>query len=727
MDRDSRISELALNPMQERTGLGTEAAEAELAACGDDVKITLTVPRIQKKSTKSKTIWEFPPSTIHQASIRGDAEAFVNFVKNGGEDIIFKSLFFFEANSVHLACANNRVNILKIIAEEVCIGKPEMISKLFSKRNFLSMPPALVACRQGSTAALLYLVSLCQHGILDYAYVIDAKDIFGKSSMEWGISQKNPEIVEMILAVSIQRLIAECKGKSCARISSMLARFIEHHIEKGAHDTENGPDINLNEDFVHRLAVALAEDEENILYVLIQIKSMMLRSHYFRDLAEVISGYCKMLLDSAGNVKNNVKALVAPMETDKYLDAKEVLAISRELAQQDILCHEAILGLLFDKWDAVGAMGYFSRPITFVYASLVTVGMFVCAYVLMFAPIVILRPWAPALMRFSQKGRGKGVNESMAYDQPFMRWMCFQVLNFIFAILYAVLVFTLNPGSESLSALEVVLMVWSFSIILNELFELMEGGIVGYGADLWNICDVISSTFLFSFLSCRIASFSMEAADAVDLLTTATTILGVGGIFAVVRILSVLELNPTIGPLLWTLADVFSRDVPNFLTLITVVIAAFTVCFYAMYSSVCVQDVCMTYDNDWEFPWINRPESLFVFLVTISLSQNGNAGFSQKFFGLFLIILFSIIVITILLNVFIAMLSDSFTRVGESSQEEYRYSLACLVLKYKNSEAIFSPIVPFELASRVLRQMLGFVLPCLGPMETFEEPPLFEW
>lgn len=702
---------------------------------------------LSKKNSKRSTMQDDgPPTDMFKAAQKGDTSAFQDFVNSQGIKSLENTIPIFQANCVHLACANNRVNVLDCIVRDLCRDDPTTIKKIFSKRNFMNMPPALVACRQGSTAALLYLISLCESGVLDYEDVIDAHDIFGNSAMDWCITQKNAETVEILVAISIQRLLEECKGPKCSRVLARIKKFVDQLIEITVKSTRTETDaatelsISIDDDpMVEEAAIdeslaldifeALIADDEHVMFFLVSLVQILNYSQYFKELGSVVNEFCLGILNCTGGRKANVMALVAPIEDDeKLMDAHAVIEIAFDYKYKELLCHEAVLGLLFDKWDPMGSMKYFGHLETLPFAITSLVILYSGVFVLFLIPVFIIRPWMPALFRFSQHERGLTITRYY-YHIPFNRWMSLQITNAIYATLYGVLVFTLDPSSD-FSTLECILLYWSAAALFQELVEVFEGGLGKYSQDFWNICDIAGSSLLFAYLCCRLASFSLPPSAALSLLDTGTTVLGVGGVFTILRVLSVFELNPSVGPLLWTLVQVAGKDVPNFLILIVAILGAFTVCFWAMFTNFCIggddDGNCVNYNNNWAVPWQSSPQALFAYLVTVFLSQNGSEGFEQKYFGLFLSLLFSIITIVILLNVFIAMLSDTFSRFAEDSEQDYRFNLAKVILEFKNKEGLFPPVTLVEYFSRSLRRMLG-VIPCVGPIESLEEPPLFDW
>jgi hypothetical protein len=127
--------------------------------CGEESNILCGDDEDDSRQSSSQKVSQ----TILEAATRGDVPAFRKLFNEGAD--LRETILFFSANCIHLACKCYQVEILQLIVDLRL--KPELTAEIFEKRNFFNMTSAMVACRHGSTRAVLFVIELGVKGTIN--------------------------------------------------------------------------------------------------------------------------------------------------------------------------------------------------------------------------------------------------------------------------------------------------------------------------------------------------------------------------------------------------------------------------------------------------------------------------------------------------------------------------------------------------------------------------------
>lgn len=164
---------------------------------------------------------EYPNNHDHLIRVAesGDLKRFLDLLDNGAS--LDTKLAFFNINCVHISCLQDQVEILRAIFER---NKVKFI-ELFSDRNFLSMTPLLVACRQSAKRCIYFFICLGILGEFDLESTLNVKDIFNKTALDWAVSKDNGDCIRYIVMTMLYifvRDVNSLKNNELSRVESNL-------------------------------------------------------------------------------------------------------------------------------------------------------------------------------------------------------------------------------------------------------------------------------------------------------------------------------------------------------------------------------------------------------------------------------------------------------------------------------------------------------------------------
>ncbi|KAG5869514.1 hypothetical protein JTB14_035111 [Gonioctena quinquepunctata] len=229
------------------------------------------------------------------------------------------------------------------------------------------------------------------------------------------------------------------------------------------------------------------------------------------------------------------------------------------------------------------------------------------------------------------------------------------------------------------------------SLIWSEIRSLWCDGLEEYVSDLWNIVDFITNFFYVIWLALRIASFYITWRDEN----------AAGMIFSFLKLVHIFSVNPHLGPLQISLGRMII-DIVKFFFIYSLVLFAFgcglnqLLWYYAeLEKQKCYHlpsglpdfegadkacSIWRRYANLFE-----TSQSLFwasfglVDLISFDLA--GIKGFT-RFWALLMFGSYSVINIIVLLNMLIAMMSNSYQIISERSDTEWKFARSRLWVGY---------------------------------------------
>ncbi|KAK9680093.1 Ankyrin repeats (3 copies) [Popillia japonica] len=271
--------------------------------------------------------------------------------------------------------------------------------------------------------------------------------------------------------------------------------------------------------------------------------------------------------------------------------------------------------------------------------------------------------------------------------------------------------------------------LYVISLIWGEMKSLWDGGIMEYISDLWNIVDFITNMFYVMWLALRFSSiyivwreanqgrdpwYPREQWDMFDPMLLSEGAFAAGMIFSFLKLVHIFSVNPHLGPLQISLGRMII-DIVKFFFIYTLVLFAFgcglnqLLWYYAeLEKNKCyhLPSGLPDFDNNDKACTIWRryanlfetSQSLFwasfglVDLVSFELS--GIKGFT-RFWALLMFGSYSVINVIVLLNMLIAMMSNSYQIISERADTEWKFARTRLWISYFDDGDTLPP--PFNI------------------------------
>ncbi|RVE51850.1 hypothetical protein evm_003470 [Chilo suppressalis] len=264
--------------------------------------------------------------------------------------------------------------------------------------------------------------------------------------------------------------------------------------------------------------------------------------------------------------------------------------------------------------------------------------------------------------------------------------------------------------------IEFTVIVYIASLIWAEIRALWTGGIMEYISDLWNIVDFITNMFYIAWISLRVSAwyivqrdyrngmdpwYPRERWDSYDPMLLSEGAFAAGMIFSFLKLVHIFSINPYLGPLQVSLGRMI-LDIIKFFFVYMLVLFAFGCGLNQLmwYYAELEKNKCYHHPNgiaDFDTQeractiWrryanlFETSQSLFwasfglVDLTTFELT--GIKSFT-RFWALLTFGSYSVINIIVLLNMLIAMMSNSYQIISERSDMEWKFARSNLWMSY---------------------------------------------
>ncbi|KAK7083512.1 hypothetical protein SK128_014326 [Halocaridina rubra] len=248
---------------------------------------------------------------------------------------------------------------------------------------------------------------------------------------------------------------------------------------------------------------------------------------------------------------------------------------------------------------------------------------------------------------------------------------------------------------------ELCVMMYIFSLIWAEIKSLWNDGLLEYIADLWNIVDFITNHFFMAWILLRTTAFFLVQRDlwnglwpyypreqwhAFDPMLISEGCFGAAMIFSFLKLVHIFSVNPHLGPLQISLGRMIF-DILKFFFLYTLVLFAFgcglnqLMWYYAeleMQKCYHLPGGMPDYDGEEQacFIWrrfanlFETSQSLFwasFGLVELDVFQLTGLGSFTRFWAMLMFGSYSVINVIVLLNLLIAMMSNSYNAISVST------------------------------------------------------------
>ncbi|XP_075147986.1 transient receptor potential [Haematobia irritans] len=292
--------------------------------------------------------------------------------------------------------------------------------------------------------------------------------------------------------------------------------------------------------------------------------------------------------------------------------------------------------------------------------------------------------------------------------------------------------------------IELGVIMYIGSLIFGELKSLYSDGIFEYIADLWNIVDFISNMFYVTWILCRATAwivvhrdlwyrnidpyFPREHWHPFDPMLLSEGAFAAGMVFSYLKLVHIFSINPHLGPLQVSLGRMII-DIIKFFFIYTLVLFAFgcglnqLLWYYAeLEQRKCYHlhpDVADFDDQEKACTIWRRFSNLFetsqslfwasfglVDLVSFDLA--GIKSFT-RFWALLMFGSYSVINIIVLLNMLIAMMSNSYQIISERADVEWKFARSQLWISYFEDGGTVPP--PFNMmpSVKLLKKAFGKV------------------
>ncbi|KAK3576172.1 hypothetical protein CHS0354_016979 [Potamilus streckersoni] len=391
-----------------------------------------------------------------------------------------------------------------------------------------------------------------------------------------------------------------------------------------------------------------------------------------RDL--ILAGdYCENmateLLAIAASVNNAGQLL-------KSLDISGIpfLDVLIETEQKEVVSHASVQRYLTEVW--MGNLGWSAWKIVMLFM------------LFLFVPVVWLIFSLPLKNRFSKI--------------PIMKFMAYLVSHLYLMILYSITVaYPLDPIWKSASLIphwyEWLLLAWLSGLLVSELTN--PGDRAGLG---WLKVIVLCISALGIF--CHIIAFAFYDDDRLTLLYVRNQFLATALLLCCVQLLDFLSFHHLFGPWAIIIRDLL-KDLTRFLVILLIFMAGFTLQLAAMYQPVFkpptpdpslgdgvgngVEDTVNTSPLD-------TFELLFFALFGLVDPNSLPALYRTPFWVITLVkIVFGIylmVTLIVLINLLIAMMSDTYQRIQQQSDVEWKFGRAKLIRNMNKTSATPSPL-----------------------------------
>ncbi|XP_054722171.1 transient-receptor-potential-like protein [Uloborus diversus] len=278
--------------------------------------------------------------------------------------------------------------------------------------------------------------------------------------------------------------------------------------------------------------------------------------------------------------------------------------------------------------------------------------------------------------------------------------------------------------------IESTILVYIIAHIWQETKELWTKGLVLYFHNLWNIIDFIRNSLYVGTAGMRVLAYIQaqveiadnpmsvyiprEAWNAYDPMLIADGLFAAGNVFAALKLVHIFSINPYLGPLQISLGRMVI-DIIKFFFIYALVLFAFACGLNQLlwYYADMEKQQCFSGPNGTE-NWTHQRDSCLAWrrfsnlfessqtlfwasfgLVDISNFELTGIKSYTRFWGLLMFGSYSVINVVVLLNLLIAMMSNSYNIISERSDMEWKFARTTLFMNYFEEGSTVPP--PFNI------------------------------
>ncbi|XP_063238100.1 transient-receptor-potential-like protein [Bacillus rossius redtenbacheri] len=280
------------------------------------------------------------------------------------------------------------------------------------------------------------------------------------------------------------------------------------------------------------------------------------------------------------------------------------------------------------------------------------------------------------------------------------------------------------------SFLEWVVVIYVLGFIWEETSEIMVEGVRSYLRNMWNFIDFMRNSLYVAVMLLRVAAFIQQTQevsldpttafipreqwDDFDPQLIAEGLFAAANVFSALKLVHMFSINPHLGPLQISLGRMVI-DIVKFFFIYSLVLFAFACGLNQLlwYFADLERRKCYHLPGDlpdWEgngdacMKW-RRFGNLFESSQSLFWASFGGIGIDSfeltgiksytRFWGLLMFGSYSVINVIVLLNLLIAMMSNSYAMIDEHSDTEWKFARTKLWMSYFEESATLPP--PFNI------------------------------
>ncbi|XP_033153959.1 transient-receptor-potential-like protein isoform X2 [Drosophila mauritiana] len=292
----------------------------------------------------------------------------------------------------------------------------------------------------------------------------------------------------------------------------------------------------------------------------------------------------------------------------------------------------------------------------------------------------------------------------------------------------------LRQRGQTPSKLELIVVLYVIGFVWEEVQEIFAVGMKSYLRNMWNFIDFLRNSLYVSVMCLRAFAYIQQATEIArdpqmayiprekwhdfDPQLIAEGLFAAANVFSALKLVHLFSINPHLGPLQISLGRMVI-DIVKFFFIYTLVLFAFA-CglnqllwyFAALEKSKCY--VLPGGEADWGshgdscMKW-RRFGNLFESSQSLFWASFGMVGLDDfelsgiksytRFWGLLMFGSYSVINVIVLLNLLIAMMSNSYAMIDEHSDTEWKFARTKLWMSYFEDSATLPP--PFNVLPSV--------------------------
>lgn len=265
------------------------------------------------------------------------------------------------------------------------------------------------------------------------------------------------------------------------------------------------------------------------------------------------------------------------------------------------------------------------------------------------------------------------VLNNLWYSNPCIKYYLHTFFSFIFLLLLYVQTYTLTNIIPT--KIEILIAFWVIGLITTEIHQINTVSLINYFTDIWNYCDIfitINFSIIIIIRTCLYLIYQPNDTPYTLILTEHMLVVNI--ILSFIRTLNIFQVHSVLGPILLMIGKMI-KDMILFFSILIVFFFGFSLGITKIYHRV----------NNDDLSTISKTSlTLFLALFGEFDLDTFRVGHYTEIenFGIFIFGLYLMIAVIILMNLFIAILSNTYAIVQEDSDIEWKYSRARLIDTY---------------------------------------------